>query len=106
MSCICPHNSYENIIFITANEAQFTCRDTVSVITLSDILKWLTGASHIPAIGLKKVDVYFDKDASLPKVNTCSMEVYMPLLHQFQDADKFSNQLMEWIVNSQGFGLV
>ena len=78
------------------------------MVTISsmDILKWLTGASRIPAVGLDVVKVFFTSDTVLPRVNTCALELWLPLLPQFKDPDTFTRQIVEWIIDSAGFGLV
>ena len=78
------------------------------MVTISsmDILKWLTGASRIPAVGLDVVKVFFTSDTVLPRVNTCALELWLPLLPQFKDLDTFTRQIVEWIIDSAGFGLV
>lgn len=93
--------------FFSAGEAKFLVDETSLNVTLSSILKWLTGATRIPAVGLdSKIEVLFDPTAVLPRVNTCSLQLYMPLLSKFSDPEMVMETIAEWITNSVGFGLV
>jgi len=48
-------------------------------ISLSDILFLLTSMDRIPPFGLcKKIDVFFVKDISFPKISTCSLTLTLP----------------------------
>ncbi|XP_063438830.1 uncharacterized protein LOC134719802 [Mytilus trossulus] len=90
-----------------SGEAKFLVDETSLNVTLSSILKWLTGATRIPAVGLdSKIEVLFDPTAVLPRVNTCSLQLYMPLLSKFSDPEMVMKTIAEWITNSVGFGLV
>ena len=51
-----------------------------SRMTLEHILFFLTCYDRIPPFGLlKTIDVYFDKDITLPKVSTCGLTLVLPL---------------------------
>lgn len=90
-----------------AKEAVFNFGDNSHQISLADILQWMTGASRLPAIGLpSNVTVKFDSELLLPKMNTCALQVSIPIRMEFQDPEKFARQFAEWIINSQGYGFV
>ena len=75
-------------------------------ITAGDVFMWLTGAYRLPGIGLGgKVEVYVDLLCTLPKVNTCSLELFLP-----SPLGRQPPELVEWftemIIDSQDFGNV
>ena len=59
--------------FVTANESKYVINMEMVTISSMDILKWLTGASRIPAVGLDVVKIFFTSDTVLPRVNTCAI---------------------------------
>ena len=76
-------------------------------VSLPDILQWLTGASHYPAIGFPTgVTVNFDMDASLPKINTCALQMRLPIGRNLLDPVKAMETILGWIIDSPSFGQV
>lgn len=70
---------------ISARRAMATVDETAVMFSTSDILFWLTGSRHLPAVGFcSPIKVHFYNDP-LPHVSTCGLYVQLPV-HKLQHA--------------------
>ena len=74
-------------------------------LTLSVILKFVTGSPALPPVGFVPTpSIQFHETSIFPMANTCTNTLHLPL----QDAsdDEFKYRVLTGIVNAAGFGKV
>lgn len=74
-------------------------------LTLSDILKFVTGSPAVPPLGFVPTpSIQFQETSIFPMANTCTNTLHLPL----PDAsdDEFKYRVLTGIVNAAGFGKV
>jgi hypothetical protein len=79
------------------------CQDISCAVTLSDILSFLTGSAHIPAIVVPHDGtVGFTTVGRYPTVSTCTLTRTLPTGHQtYED---FRQDFIEAIQGHNGYG--
>ncbi len=80
------------------------CKKESFFITCTDILSFTTGARTIPPLGFDpKPSIQFINNSTMPKANTCSNILYLPLL---TSREEFIYSVAYGILNTEGFGQV
>jgi len=75
-----------------------TVEETAVMLSTSDILFWLTGSRHLPAVGFcSPIKVHFYNDP-LPQVSTCGLYVQLPV-HKLQHARSSVKVITGWILD-------
>ncbi|KAF5276798.1 hypothetical protein FQR65_LT16177 [Abscondita terminalis] len=79
------------------------CEEGDSVITLSEILIFATGADEIPMLGfdINPKILFLHNDKLYPEANTCALQIQLPTSHL--DYSKFKNNISFGISNSKCF---
>ena len=72
------------------------------IITLEDVLGFITGATHVPPMGFSStIEIHFI-EGQHPKSSTCSLHMYLPL--DWMDYSNFKTNVIEALVSGYGFG--
>ena len=93
-------------MFIVAGRAKATVNETISTLTISDVMMWLTGAQNMPAMGFDfSIKLYFLEDIRLPRISTCGPFCEFPVA-AVQEGRRSVSTFTNWIFDSPGFGRV
>ena len=75
-------------------------------ISLSDLLMFLTGSRHLPRCS-PRISICFDHQIQgRVNVSTCNMEIRFSVTKRYVDSAQFSENFLQDIINSPGFGKV
>ena len=88
------------LIASTSTSCLFSDGDTSAI--LSDVLVFTTGASEMPPSGFDTTPEVAFTEGSLPRANTCSTTLYLPISHE--DYNLFKESMDFGILNSPCFG--
>ena len=84
-------------------DGKVTCGE--KVVTVPDVLRFITGSSAIPPGGFgTRIVVKFTHDQGYVRVSTCALQVHLPLHHR--TLSSFTEMMVEAIISSPGFGRV
>jgi hypothetical protein len=79
------------------------CQDISCAVTLSDILSFVTGSAHMPAIGFPHDGtVEFTTVGRYPTVSTCTLTLILPI--GYQTYEDFRQDFIEAIQGHNGYG--
>lgn len=77
------------------------------IISLGDVLQFLTGVKRMPAVGLEKaLTIDFTDNDMLPVVSTCVLSITFPRSISKMSYQKFKEMMDTCILGSYGFGAV
>ena len=75
-------------------------------VTATDVFVFMTGATQIPAVGLKtKWRINFSSRSSMPEASTCSFLLTLPTVHAYNE-EKFRECLQLAFLSHSCFGRV
>ena len=77
-------------------------REEKRVLTLSSIVRYLTGGRYLSRS--EKIEISFVFEKRRVQVNTCSFKIEFPVCDRYTDEDTFSVNATEDFLNSPGFG--
>ena len=97
----------EETIIFHWNEYIFNCPQTTGTVCLSDVMKFISGSSRVPATGFDKApSVKFTDVECLPTVSTCDISITFPRKMAMLKYEEFQEKLDFCILGSYGFGKV